>query len=175
VTALPAEAERGMAAEVRPATDADLEEIARIYAHYVERTPATFDVDAPSLDEWGRRWDTAQEANRPWYVSEAADGVAGFVVMSGFRPKGAYRATVETTIYLDPEAVGHGLGRPLYAEALDEAARRGFHVAVAGITLPNRGSVDLHESLGFTKVGVFEEVGHKHGDWRDVSWWQRRL
>jgi phosphinothricin acetyltransferase len=164
-----------MAAEVRPATDADVAAIARIYAYYVEQTPATFDVEAPSLAEWGVRWETAQAAERPWFVSEAAAGVVGFVVMSGFRPKAAYKATIETTIYLDPAVVGHGLGRPLYATALDEAARRGFHVAVAGITLPNRGSVDLHEALGFTKVGVFEEVGHKLGEWRDVSWWQRRL
>lgn len=175
MSAEPAERTQAIAGRVRPATDADLPAIARIYGYYVEHTPATFDIEPPSVEEWQSRWQVAGENDRPWFVSEADDGVVGFVVMSGFRPKGAYRATVETTIYFEQRAVGHGLGRPLYATALEEAARRGFHVAVAGITLPNRGSVELHEAMGFTRVGLFEEVGHKLGDWRSVEWWQRRL
>jgi len=164
-----------MNGQVRPATAVDLPAIAGIYAYYVDHTPATFDVDPPTLEDWGVRWETAAAAARPWFVTEMDSGVVGFVVTSGFRPKAAYHATIETTIYLDRPAIGRGLGRPLYEAALREASERGFHLAVAGITLPNRGSVALHEGLGFTKVGVFEEVGHKLGDWRDVSWWQLRL
>lgn len=162
-------------ATVRAATADDLAAIARIYSYYVESTPQTFDLEPPSAAEWRERWDVAREAGRPWYVTETEAGVVGFVLMSGFRPKGAYARTVECTIYLDAAVVGNGLGRPLYEAALAEAGRRGFHVAVAGITLPNRGSVALHESLGFERVGVFREVGHKLGEWRDVAWWQRRL
>lgn len=74
-----------------------------------------------------------------------------------------------------PGLVGRRLGRPLYEATLAEAARRGFHVAVAGITVPNPRSVALHERLGFEPVGTFNEVGRKLGEWRDVSWWQLRL
>jgi phosphinothricin acetyltransferase len=164
-----------LSAAVRLALAGDLAAMARIYSYYVESTPQTFDLDPPSAADWRQRWEVAREAERPWFVTEADGGVVGFVLMSGFRPKAAYARTVECTIYLDPAAVGDGLGRPLYEAALAEAARRGFHVAVAGITLPNRGSVALHESLGFERVGVFREVGHKLGEWRDVSWWQRML
>lgn len=160
-------------AAVRAATTEDLAAIAAIHAHYVLNTASTFDVEPHGAAEWRSRWDAAQAANRPWHVTEVAGrGVVGFLVMSGFRPKAAYAHTVECTIYLDPGVVGRGLGRPLYEAGLAEAARRGFHVAVAGITLPNRGSVALHDALGFERVGVFREIGHKLGQWRDVSWWQ---
>jgi phosphinothricin acetyltransferase len=161
---------------MRPARAADVEAIASIYAHYVEHTFITFDLDAPSAEGWRARWQEAQTVGYPWVVAERAGAVVGFVTTGAFRPKAAYRSTVETTIYLAREATGQGIGRPLYELALRELAASGlFHLATAGIALPNAASVELHERLGFTRVGVFEEVGHKLGAWRDVGWWQRRL
>lgn len=165
----------GAPAGVRAATAGDLPAIAGIYAHYVESTAITFDLEAPTAADWVARWESARAADRPWSVSERDGEVAGFVVTSEFRPRAAYRATVEASIYVVPGLVGQGIGRPLYEATLGEAARRGFHVAVAGITLPNPRSVALHERLGFEAVGTFNEVGHKLGRWRDVSWWQLRL
>lgn len=160
---------------LRPATRPDAEAIARIYAHWVLHTSATFDLEPPPASQWAARWEAAQAAGRPWLVSETAGDVVGFAVSSEFRPKAAYSATIETTVYVDRPHVGRGLGRPLYAALLDEASRRGLHVAVAGMTLPNPGSVALHAALGFEPVGVFREVGHKLGAWHDVQWWQKRL
>ena len=159
----------------REATEGDLEAIAAIHTHYVAETVATFDEDPLSVEGWRAKWRSAQEANQPWYVCEEDDEVVGFAYGGSFRPKAAYRPTVETTIYLDREAVGRGLGRVLYSDMLSEATHRGFHLAVAGITLPNEASVRLHEVLGFTKVGEFTEVGHKLGEWWDVGWWQLLL
>lgn len=160
---------------VRPASEEDLPRIAAIYSHWVEHTAVTFDLVAPSVAEWGERFAGAREGRYPWLVADAGGDVAGYATTAAFRSKPAYRSTVETTIYLEPTRVRHGLGRELYAALLDEAAARGFHLAAAGITLPNAASVGLHEALGFTSVGVFTEVGHKLGAWRDVGWWQRRL
>jgi len=159
----------------REAAEADLPAIARIHARYVTDTAATFDVEPLGVEGWREKWQAACAADHPWFVFEQGGEVLGFAIAGAFRPKASYRPTVETTIYLDTGAVGHGAGRPLYSTMLDEAARRGFHLAVAGVTLPNEASVRLHEALGFSKVGVFEEVGHKLGEWRDVGWWQRRL
>ena len=159
----------------REAGEADLGAIAAIHAHYVAETAATFDEEPLPVEGWLEKWRTAQNADQPWWVSEEAGEVVGFAYCGSFRPKAAYRPTVETTIYLDSGAVGRGLGRSLYSDLLAEAARRGFHLAVAGITLPNAASVRLHEGLGFSAVGVFSEVGHKQGEWWDVGWWQRRL
>lgn len=160
---------------IRATEQGDLEAIAEIYDHYVQRTCATFDLEAPPVAEWRRRWRSAQDLGQPWMVTECDGVIAGFASLSAFRPKAAYRSTVETTIYLADDHVGHGLGRPLYEATLREAASRGFHLAVAGITLPNRRSVLLHEALGFVAVGVFEQVGYKHDAWRDVGWWQLSL
>ncbi len=162
-------------AVIRPAGEQDLEAIGAIYAHYVEHTAATFDVDVPDLDAWRARWRAAGGVGHPWRVAELEGVVAGYATASAFRPKAAYFSTVETTIYLRPDTVGRGLGRELYAHVLRAAAAAPFHLAVAGITLPNPGSVALHEALGFTPVGTFSQIGHKLGAWRDVSWWQLRL
>ena len=159
----------------REVQEGDLEAIDRIHTGYVRDTVATFDLEGLGPEGWREKWRTAVSADQPWLVREEGGEVVGFAIATAFRPKAAYRLTVESTIYLDPGAVGRGVGRPLYEAMLGEAARRGFHLAVAGITLPNRASVALHEALGFESVGTFCEVGHKLGEWRDVGWWQRRL
>lgn len=159
----------------REAAEADLEAIDAIHAHYVTATVATFDLEPLGVEGWRAKWLSARQADQPWFVTEEGGEVVGFAISGAFRLKAAYRPTVETTIYLGREAIGRGLGRSLYTDMLAEAARRGFHLAVAGITLPNEASVRLHAGLGFTEVGVFAEVGHKLGEWHDVGWWQLRL
>jgi phosphinothricin acetyltransferase len=51
----------------------------------------------------------------------------------------------------------------------------GYYNAFAGITLPNEGSVGLHEAMGFRPVGVYKKVGFKFGRWHDTGWWQCQL
>lgn len=160
---------------VRPTAEADLDAIAGIYAHYVRTSAVTFHTEAPPAEDWRRRLLAAEETGHPWLVSEVQEEVVGFAYASTFRPREAYALTTETTVYLHPDAVGRRFARPLYEQLLDEAAERGFHLAVAGITLPNEASVALHEGIGFEPVGVFREVGHKLGAWHDVGWWQRAL
>ena len=157
---------------MRPVEPADLAGIATIYAHYVERTYATFDLEVPTEADWHTRFEGAQALGHPWVICD--DG-AGYALSATFNVRPAWRTTISTSIYLDPGQRGRGLGRPLYAALLDAAAARGFHVAVAGIALPNDASVALHERLGYERVGVMREVGHKLGAWHDVGYWQRRL
>jgi phosphinothricin acetyltransferase len=82
---------------------------------------------------------------------------------------------VETSAYLDERFHRQGIGRALYEELLRRLTAMGFHRAVAGITLPNEGSVALHEALGFERIGVYKEVGFKFGAWHDSVWYQRGL
>jgi L-amino acid N-acyltransferase YncA len=157
---------------MRPVEAADLPAIAAIYAHYVEHSYATFDLEPPTAADWRTRFDGARALAHPWVIRE--DG-AGYAIAATFNVRPAWRTTVSTAIYLDPAQRRRGLGRPLYAALLDAARDGGFHVAVAGIALPNDASVALHEGLGYEPVGVMREVGHKFGVWRDVGYWQRRL
>ena len=160
---------------IRPAAPEDFARIVTIYAHYVEQTHTTFELDPPTVQQWSLKWQAARERNHPWLVSEHGGELHGYATAATFNPRPAYNSTVETSIYLHHELVGQGLGRALYESLLAETARRDFHLAVAGIALPNARSVALHELLSFQLVGVFREVGYKLGDWRDVGWWQRPL
>ena len=99
----------------------------------------------------------------------------GFAYGCPHRERAAYRWAADVSVYVVPEHQRHGVGRALYGSLLPLLVRQGLHVACAGITLPNEASVALHESFGFTAVGVYRRIGFKHGAWWDVGWWQLEL
>ena len=101
--------------------------------------------------------------------------ILGYACSSVFRPKAAYASTVETTIYLAPEARGQGLGRRLYQALFQELESEGLHRACAGVTVPNPASEALHLALGFREAGLFGEVGRKFGRYWDVKWFEKAL
>jgi L-amino acid N-acyltransferase YncA len=159
--------------EIRSATTADAEAIQRIYAPFVLETAISFEDLPPSIDEIARRIGSILKTH-PWLV--AVEGkVCGYAYASMHRERAAYRYSADTTVYIAPEVQRRGVGRALYAELLPQLKRRNIHMAFAGIALPNPGSVALHESMGFTPVGIYREVGFKFGRWHDVGWWQRVL
>jgi phosphinothricin acetyltransferase len=165
------DSQRALIRRVRPE---DAAAIAAIYNHHVANTIVTFEempVDAATMRA---RIEEIERAHA-WYVAEIDGQLAGYAYASAWRPRTAYRKSVETTVYVGESFVGLGLGSALYATLLPELAHRGFHSAMAGIALPNAGSIALHERVGFTKVAHFREVGWKLGRWIDVAYWQRML
>lgn len=161
---------------IRSAVADDLERVTEIYNHYIRTTPVTFDLE-PFATEERRGW-LAGFAERGRYrllVAERTGRVLGFAFSHGFRSKAAYDSSVETTIYLEPEATAAGIGRRLYGALFEALADEDVHRALAGITLPNPASVALHRSSGFTPVGVFREVGFKLGRYWDVQWFEKAL
>jgi L-amino acid N-acyltransferase YncA len=155
-----------------PARDAAA--IAAIYAPSVENGVASFEASAPGADEMARRI-AEGSLTHPWLVSERDGAVAGYAYGAPHRSRAAYRWTVEVTVYVDERLKRSGVGRELYGALLPLLARQRYHLAVAGITLPNDASVALHEAMGFEPVGVYREIGHKLGAWHDVGWWQAFL
>jgi phosphinothricin acetyltransferase len=109
-------------------------------------------------------------------VAERARAIQGYASSRAFRERAAYDRSVETSIYLAPDAVGHGLGSRLYGQLLEtlEAESR-VHRAYGGVALPNEASVALHLRLGFKQVASFSEVGFKFGRFWDVVWFERAL
>ena len=160
---------------IRLAEAADAPAIAAIYAGYVRDTVITFEIEpAPDAAEFGRR--LANVGLRwPWLVAEAAGQVLGYAYAGEHRSRAAYRWDVDAGIYLDPAAHRRGLGRRLYTALFALLRLQGYYNAYAGITLPNAASVGLHEAVGFAPVGIYREVGYKHGAWHDVGWWGLRL
>jgi phosphinothricin acetyltransferase len=101
--------------------------------------------------------------------------LVGYASTSRWRPKAAYDTTVESTVYVHPDAVGRGVGTALYSTLFDSLSQEDIHTIVAGISLPNPASVAMHERFGFRPVGVFGEVGRKFDRFWDVAWFQRPL
>ena len=163
--------------QIRPAIPSDLPDLVRIYNHYVASSHVTFDT-RPFTSEERRGWFEGFAAAGPYrlLVAEVASGIAGYSSSTRFRPKPAYHTSVETTIYLDPEHLGRGLGSRLYGELLELlASERRVHRGYGGVALPNPASAALHERLGFRLVGTFKEVGYKVDKFWDVSWYERKL
>jgi L-amino acid N-acyltransferase YncA len=162
-------------AHLRLAQPTDAPAMAAIYRPYVERTVISFELEPPSPDEIGRRLATTLQAH-PWLVcvSDAGD-LLGYAYGSRHRDRVAYQWSVDTSVYLREDSHRRGVGRALYTTLLALLRRQGFHVAHAGITVPNPASVGLHEALGFQLVGTYPEVGYKFGQWLPVGWWRLAL
>jgi len=156
---------------IRPVTSADAASIAAIYNHYVRNTIVTFEEVPVAVDEMARRI-AETTTSYPWFVSEDDGKLQGYAYASSWKRRSAYRLAAESTVYLAPEAVGRGLGRPLYGTLIAEMRSRGLHCAIAGISLPNPASVAIHEKMGFAPIGRFREVGWKLGRWVDVGYWE---
>lgn len=160
---------------IRSATLDDAAALARIYNHYIATSVATFEETPVSLLLMTSRIRELLSNSFPWLVAERDASIAGYAYARPWKERSAYRFAAESTVYLDSEAVGRGLGKALYRELLAILHDRGFHTVIGGIALPNDPSVALHESLGFRKVAHFREQGFKFGRWVDVAYWQLML
>ncbi|AOS61943.1 GNAT family N-acetyltransferase [Actinoalloteichus hymeniacidonis] len=159
---------------IRAATREDAAACAAIYAPYVTDTAISFEEVPPTPAELADRIEQAQRGHA-WLVVEDDGRVVGYAYGSPFASRPAYRWSCEVSVYLELGNRRTGAGRALYAALLDVLAQRGFRTAVAGMTLPNPASEGLHRALGFEPVGVFRDIGWKHGRWHDVARVQRRL
>lgn len=159
---------------LRLAGAADAEQISAIYAPIVRETVISFETEPPDAAELRRRI-AATLQTHPWLVCERSGEVLGYACGSRHRDRSAYRWAVDVSAYVREDARRRGIARRLYRALLELLTLQGFHAAYAGITLPNRASVGLHEVLGFEPVGVYRRVGYKLGAWHDVGWWQHSL
>ncbi|HEU4619536.1 MAG TPA: arsinothricin resistance N-acetyltransferase ArsN1 family B [Gammaproteobacteria bacterium] len=156
---------------IRHAVAADAAEIAAIYNYYVETTVVTFEEKPVSDAEIAGRIEEVQRRFR-WLVHESDGRIDGYAYASLWRPRSAYRYSVETTVYVRHGCTGRGVGTALYRRLIDELRALPVHTVIGGIALPNDASVALHEKLGFEKIGRFREVGWKLGRWVDVGYWE---
>lgn len=160
---------------IRPAdATRDARACAEIYQPFVHDSPVSFETEPPSADEMAQRIEQLSTTH-PWLVAERDGAVAGFAYAAPHRDRAAYRWAANVTVYVDATHHRRGIARQLYDELFRLLRRQRFHVACAGIALPNDASVQLHEGLGFQQVGVYRNIGYKAGAWRDVGWWQLRL
>jgi phosphinothricin acetyltransferase len=145
-----------------------------IYNYYVANTVITFEEEELAPGEMERRIrDTA--GNYPWLVWEEGGELLGYAYVHEWHRRTAYRFSAEDSIYLRRDALGQGRGKQLLGRLIAETRKAGIHALMSVITLPNEGSVALHESFGFKKAGVFREIGYKMGRRLDVGYWELLL
>ena len=161
---------------VRPATEEDLEGLNDVYNDYVRTAHYTFDVE-PMTIEGRREWFAHYGPTGRYRVIVATTGeaVIGYASSSRYRTKAAYETSVETSIYLAPEATGQGIGTKLYTALFDALKGEDVHRAYAGISLPNPASIALHEKFGFKRAGLYTEQGRKFERYWDVAWFEKAL
>ena len=166
---------------VRAAVPDDAEPVAAIFAHYVATSVATFEEVAPTAADWRRRFGELAARNLPFLVAEARVGegggsVCGFAYASPWRPKSAYRHTVEDTVYLSPGCTGRGFGSALLGTLLAGCSAAGARQVIAVIAdTGSDASAALHRRFGFTQAGLLSGVGRKHGRWIDTLLMQKEL
>jgi len=156
---------------IRCANGNDAEGILAIYAPIVRDTAISFEVEPPTLAEMRKRIESTV-IQFPWLVCESNRGIEGYAYASRHRERSAYQWSADVSVYVAADSRRKGLGRGLYAPLLGVLVDLGYYSALAGIGLPNPGSVALHESMGFRPIGVYRNIGYKMGAWRDVGWWQ---
>ena len=157
---------------IRPVASSDFEAIAGIYNHYIKTSAATFELEPIDVTEMSRRIDDLLRESHPFLVAEESGEILGYAYAHQFRPRHAYRRSMEVSVYVRPNREGQKIGTMLYERLIPDCFAAGAHTLIAVISLPNEASARLHEKFGFEKIGQFHEVGRKFDRWIDVGYWQ---
>ena len=164
------------ALDIRPTVEADLPAVTEIYEHAVLHGTATFELIPPDLAEMTRRYRALIEGGYPYFVAMLDGEVAGYAYAGAYRPRPAYRFTVENSIYLRPAIHRRGIGLRLLHRLIEECERRGYRQMIAVIgDSANAGSIGVHAACGFQMIGTHANVGLKFGRWLDTVMMQRAL
>jgi phosphinothricin acetyltransferase len=160
---------------IRPTAEADLPAVQAIYANHVLTGAASFELEPPDLQEIRSRWSAVVAGGYPHLVAVEGEAVVGYAYAGPYRPRPAYRHSVEDSVYVDEAHHGRGIGRKLLGRLIEECGRRGFRQMVAVIGDNLAASIALHAALGFEEIGRVRAVGWKFGRWCDTTLMQRAL
>jgi L-amino acid N-acyltransferase YncA len=162
--------------EIRPAIVADLPVITDIYADAVRQGTATFELVPPELAEMTRRFQALTDGGFPYFAAVLEGRLAGYAYAGPYRPRPAYRFTVENSVYLQPAIHRRGVGLQLLQRLISECEARGFRQMIAVIgDSANAASIGVHAACGFRMIGTHPNVGLKFGRWLDTVMMQREL
>lgn len=158
---------------IRFVTEADTTAILSIYSNYIT-TPITFEYSLPTQEEFAERISVISQ-EYPYLVYEEDGKILAYAYAHRHMEREAYQWNAELSVYLAPAVRRKGIGSKLYAALLTLLKEQNIHAAYACITLPNEGSIRLHERMGFTEVGLYPSAGYKCGSWYDVCWYRKPL
>jgi L-amino acid N-acyltransferase YncA len=172
---IPAKKVSGMTT-LRTASPRDIPGITAIYAHWVTTGTATFELESPSEAEMLKRYEAIISGGYPYLVAEVNGTIQGYAYANAYRPRPAYRFTVEDSIYVAPGIQRSGVGRLLLARLIDDCTARDFRQMIAVIGDSRQmSSIQVHRACGFSFAGTMHAVGYKFGRWIDAVVMQRPL
>jgi phosphinothricin acetyltransferase len=161
---------------VRDAADTDVPTIQSIYAHHVLHGLATFEEVPPSVTEMHERRASVLKVGLPYLVAQIDDRVVGYSYATAYRPRPAYRHTIEDSIYVAKGLDGRGIGSALLQTLIARCESGPWRQMLAVIgNSGNTSSIALHRRLGFQPIGTLVSVGFKLGRWVDTVLMQRAL
>lgn len=160
---------------IRAARNGDANSIAAIYAHHVAHGTASFDTSARTVGETAAKIAECDAKRWPFLVAERDGKIVGYAYSTQFRDRPAYASTCENSIYLDPAAIGQGIGTRLLAALIEASAEAGFRQMIAVVGGAEPASIALHLKLGFRKAGRMISVGRKQRRWLDTVYLQLAL
>jgi len=163
-----------MTSNIRLASRADLQRIDEIYDHYVHHSTCTYQEEASELAQ-AERWFDDHDPRHPITVAETDGVIVGWGSLSPFKPRSAYRFTVENSLYVDRAFHRRGIGSTLLADQIERAKACEHHCIIAAIDADQQASIALHQKFGFEQVAHLREVGFKFARWLDVIYMQRML
>ncbi|MDG2241976.1 MAG: GNAT family N-acetyltransferase [Rhodospirillaceae bacterium] len=163
-------------AVIRDATGADMAAVASIYAHYVESSAATFEVEPPTTDDMKHRFEELTGNGMPYIIATTGEQIVGFAYLGPYRSRWGYRYTVEDSVYVSQNHLGKGIGKALLKTLIKQATSRGFRQMISVIgDSANASSIALHSQLGFKVIGALPSTGRKFDRWIDSVLMQRPL
>jgi len=161
--------------QLRDSRESDCPSIQSIYAHHVLHGTASFELDPPTVDEITQRRAVIVDKKLPYIIAERDGEVMGYAYVTMYRPRPAYRFTVENSVYVRDGLTGEGIGSKLLVELIRRCVEAGYRQMIAVIGDSSAASVALHQRHGFTQVGLFRSVGFKARAWRDTAMLQLEL
>jgi L-amino acid N-acyltransferase YncA len=153
---------------IREAEETDIAQLTEIYAHHVRTGTSSFEIEPPDEAEMKARWSRIRSAGLPYVVAESAGRLLGYCYVSWYRPRRAYRYTLENSVYVSADSMRMGVGRALLEHMLGVCREKGYHEIIAIIgDSANQSSIGLHRRSGFVHVGTLKNVGFKFDRWLD--------
>lgn len=167
---------------VKPVTVNDAESLLYIYRPYIEQTAITFEYDVPALDEFRERIQTISSKYPYLKALDKNGSIVGYAYANTFKGRAAYDWSVETTVYVQRNYHGRGVGKELYSaleKALQSMGILNMNACIAVTTAPDEHltdeSVKFHEKMGFSLVGCFHHSGFKFNTWYDMIWMEKMI
>lgn len=161
---------------IRPTEYKDIPSIQSIYAHEVENGTSSFELIAPSIKEMESRYARALKGGYSHLVACTKNEIIGYAYTGSYRPRPAYRFSIEDSIYVKPDYRSLGIASDLLKALIEDCEDKPFRQMIAIIgDSANIASINLHRKHGFREVGVLKDIGYKFDQWVDTVIMQKSL